>query len=51
LIHALNTFRGEDRTTWGCVLKVADISKEALLAVVQPLVVEILDVREIPRES
>jgi acetoin utilization protein AcuB len=47
LIHALNTFLGKDPTNWGCHLKVADISKDALIEVVKPLVVEILDVREI----
>lgn len=47
LIHALNTFLGEDEKTWGCHLKVADISKEELVEVIRPLVVEILDVREI----
>jgi len=47
LIHALNTFLGEDESTWGCHLKVADISKEKLLEVVKPLVEEIVDVREI----
>jgi acetoin utilization protein AcuB len=47
LIHALNTFRGEDDSTWGCVLKVADISKDKLIEVVSPLVVKILDVQEV----
>jgi acetoin utilization protein AcuB len=47
LIHALNSFRGEDDSTWGCVLKVADISKDALVEVVRPLVVKILDVQEV----
>ena len=47
LILALNTFLGTDATNWGCHLKVADISKDELLEVVKPLVVEILDVREI----
>lgn len=47
LIHALNTFLGEDDKTWGCHLKVADLSKDDLVEVVKPLVVEILDVREI----
>ncbi len=47
LIHALNSFRGEDDHTWGCVLKVADISKDDLIDVVRPLVVKILDVREV----
>jgi acetoin utilization protein AcuB len=46
LILAFNTFMGEDPTNWGCHLKVTDISKEKLLEVVEPLVVEILDVRE-----
>ena len=47
LIHALNSFRGEDENTWGCVLKVADMSMDDLVAVVQPLVVKILDVQEV----
>ncbi len=47
LILALNTFLGEDTSNWGCHLKVADISKEELLEVVEPLVLEIVDVREI----
>jgi hypothetical protein len=47
LIHALNSFRGEDDSTWGCVLKVADISLDELVAVVRPLVVKILDVQEV----
>ncbi len=47
LIHALNSFRGEDDNTWGCVLKVADISKDDLIDVIRPLVVKILDVQEV----
>jgi len=47
LIHALNSFRGEDESTWGCVLKVGDISKDELIEVVSPLVVKILDVQEV----
>jgi len=47
LILALNTFMGEDPSNWGCALKVTDISKEELLEVVKPLVVEIIDVREV----
>ncbi len=47
LIHALNTFKGEDDGTWGCVLKVGDISKDDLVEVVRPLVVKILDVQEV----
>jgi acetoin utilization protein AcuB len=50
LIHALNTFMGEDESNWGCHLKVADISKEELIEVVEPLVEEILDIREIAPE-
>jgi hypothetical protein len=50
LIHALNTFMGEDESNWGCHLKVADISKEELVEVVEPLVEEILDIREIKPE-
>jgi acetoin utilization protein AcuB len=47
LIHAFNTFLGEDESTWGCHLKVANLSQEDLLEVVEPLVVKVLDVREI----
>jgi acetoin utilization protein AcuB len=46
LIHALNTFLGEDESNWGCHMLVADISKEELVEVVKPLVQEIQDVRE-----
>jgi acetoin utilization protein AcuB len=46
LILALNVFQGEDPTNWGCTLKVTDITKDELIEVVEPLVVEILDVRE-----
>jgi acetoin utilization protein AcuB len=49
LIHAMNTFLGEDESNWGCHLKVADISLETLVEVVKPLVVEILDVRKIEK--
>lgn len=47
LIVALNVFLGEDPSNWGCVIKVSDMSKEELIEIVEPLVVEILDVREI----
>jgi acetoin utilization protein AcuB len=47
LILAFNTFLGDDPTNWGAHLKVTDISKEKLLEVVKPLVVEVLDVREV----
>ena len=46
-IVALNVFLGEDPSNWGCVLKVADMSKDELVEVVEPLVVKIVDVREI----
>jgi acetoin utilization protein AcuB len=46
LILALNVSEGEDPSNWGCTLKVTDIDKDALLEVVEPLVVEVLDVRE-----
>jgi acetoin utilization protein AcuB len=46
LILAFNTFLGEDPTNWGAHVKVTDISMEKLLEVVEPLVIEILDVRE-----
>jgi acetoin utilization protein AcuB len=46
LILAFNTFLGEDPTNWGAHLKVTDISMEKLLEVVGPLVIEVLDVRE-----
>ena len=46
-ILALNVFLGEDPSNWGCHLKVADMSKEQLVEVVEPLVVEVVDVREV----
>ena len=46
LITAFNIFQGEDSSNWGAHIKVAEISKEDLLKAVRPLVVEILDVRE-----
>jgi acetoin utilization protein AcuB len=45
-ILALNVFLGEDPSNWGCHLKVADISKDELLEVVEPLVEKVVDVRE-----
>jgi acetoin utilization protein AcuB len=45
LIHSLNSFVGEDDSNWGCILKVADISRDELLEAVQPHVIKILDVR------
>jgi acetoin utilization protein AcuB len=47
LILALNVFEGEDPSNWGCTLKVTDIGKDDLLDVVEPLIVKVLDVREI----
>lgn len=46
LILALNVSQGEDPSNWGCTLKVTDIGKDALLEAVEPLIVEVLDVRE-----
>ena len=46
-IVTLNVFLGHDSATWGCVLKVTDISKDDLMEAVKPFVVEIEDVREI----
>jgi acetoin utilization protein AcuB len=46
-IVTLNVFLGHDSATWGCVLKVTDISKDDLVEAVKPFVVEIEDVREI----
>jgi acetoin utilization protein AcuB len=47
LILALNTFSGDAPSTWGCTMKVADVSKDELIEIVKPLVVKIVDVREI----
>jgi acetoin utilization protein AcuB len=47
LILALNVSEGEDPSNWGCTLKVTDIGKDELLDVIEPLVVEVVDVREI----
>jgi len=46
-ILALNVFLGDDPSNWGCHLKVADISKDQLVEVVEPLAVKIVDIREI----
>lgn len=47
LIVAFDTFLGEDPSNWGATLKVSEIDKDKLLEVIKPLVVEIVDVREI----
>jgi len=46
LITAFNIFKGEDPTNWGAYIKVDDISRDELLKTIKPLVVEILDIRE-----
>ena len=46
LIHSLNAYVAKEPNTWGCVLKVADISQEDLLEAITPHVVKILDVRK-----
>jgi acetoin utilization protein AcuB len=46
LVTAFNVFRGEDPSNWGAHLKVAEISEEDLLAAIQPLVLTVLDIRE-----
>ena len=47
LILAFDTFLGEDPTNWGATLKVSEVSKEKLVEVLKPLVVEIMDIREV----
>ena len=45
-ITAFNIFQGEDPSNWGAHIKVAEISRDDLLAAIKPFVIEILDVRE-----
>ena len=45
-ITAFNIFQGEDPSNWGAHIKVAEISRDDLLAAIEPFVIEILDVRE-----
>lgn len=47
LILAFDTFLGEDPSNWGATLRVSDVSKEELLEVLKPLVVQITDIREV----
>lgn len=47
LILALNVFEGTDPSNWGCTLKVTDMSEDELMEIIEPLVVEVMDVREI----
>ena len=46
LILAFDTFLGEDTSNWGCTLKVSDVPQDKLLEVLEPLVEEVVDVRE-----
>jgi acetoin utilization protein AcuB len=46
LIVAFDTFLGEDPSNWGCTLKVGDISRDRLLEVIKPHIVELVDIRE-----
>jgi len=45
-IVSFNIFLGEDLSNWGCTLKVSDISRDELVETLEPLVIEIVDVRE-----
>jgi len=47
LIVALNVFEGTDPSNWGCTLKVTELPQDELMEIVEPLVVEVMDVREI----
>lgn len=47
IILSLNIFEGTDPSNWGCTLKASDISQQELVRAVEPMVEEILDVREI----
>lgn len=46
-IISLSTFWGEDAVTSYITLKVSDVDKETLIREIKPLVIEIVDVREI----
>jgi len=45
-IIAIGTFLGEDTESGVCTMKVEGIAREALTALVEPLVIKIIDVRE-----
>jgi acetoin utilization protein AcuB len=47
LILAFDTFLGEDPSNWGATLRVSEVTKERLEEVLKPLVVEIMDIREV----
>ena len=46
-VAAFNIFEGEDTSNWGAHIKVREMNQEQLLAAIKPLVLEILDIREI----
>jgi acetoin utilization protein AcuB len=46
-IIALGTFLGEDPTNFLAVIRVADVSKETMVAALQPLAIKMVDVREV----
>ena len=46
-IVSLNVSLGDDPSNWGCTVKVSELSKEELIEALEPLVIEIVDVREI----
>ncbi len=47
LILAFDTFLGDDPSNWGATMRVSEVTKEKLLEVLKPLVVEITDIREV----
>ena len=46
-IIALGTFLGEDPTNFLAVIRVADVSKETMVAALQPLTIKMVDAREV----
>lgn len=46
-IAAFNVFRGEDASNWGAHIKVSQIDRDTLLQAIKPLVLTILDIREL----
>jgi len=47
LILSVNVSQGTGPSNWACTLKATDISEEDLVKAVEPMVEEILDIREI----
>ena len=47
LILAFDPFLGDDPSNWGATMRVSEVTKEKLLEVLKPLVVEITDIREV----